>query len=452
MAIPRTRAVFALLSAAGLALGGAACSGTPAPDQAAGGQVTITVNALPAATDPVNRQKFLDDIAEFERANPGIHVDAREGKMDPQTFTAKLAGGQLEDVFYVYFTDPATLIAKRQVADLTPYLKDFPVLQQIRPELRQVFTGQDGKVYGVPWTNYSMGLLYNRTLFTQAGLDPDQPPTTWDGVREAARRIAALGADVVGYGDYSKSNTGGWHFTAELYSIGGQIATRSGDGWKAAFNDDKGRQILRQLHDMRWTDDSMGGRQLLEWADLLQMMASGKLGMYVATSDNIPTIVNQYKGDYNVYGLGPMPGGKGTLAGGDGFMFNAKASPEKIRAGLRWLTFKFANPDRIDADNAHAAANKLPVGLPEPNIWTGDAATKQQAASAAHANVPQRNYQPFLTGNANIPLLLEPPNAQQVYAVLDTAMQKVLTERDADPAKLLADAEQQVNPILASVK
>ena len=35
--------------------------------------------------------------------------------MDPQTFPAKLAGGQLEDVFYVYFTDPASLIAKRQV-------------------------------------------------------------------------------------------------------------------------------------------------------------------------------------------------------------------------------------------------------------------------------------------------------------------------------------------------
>ncbi len=39
--------------------------------------------------------------------------------MDPQTFAAKLAGGQLEDVFYVYFTDPASLIAKRQVADVT---------------------------------------------------------------------------------------------------------------------------------------------------------------------------------------------------------------------------------------------------------------------------------------------------------------------------------------------
>ena len=46
--------------------------------------------------------------------------------MDPQTFTAKLAGGQLEDVFYVYFTDPANLIAKRQVADISAYLDGLP--------------------------------------------------------------------------------------------------------------------------------------------------------------------------------------------------------------------------------------------------------------------------------------------------------------------------------------
>ncbi len=444
-----TRAVV-LLAVAAVAMSGAACGDGESP--AADGKITITVNALPAATDEVDRKKFLDDIAEFEAANPDIRIDAREGKMDPQTFTAKLAGGQLEDVFYVYFTDPATLIAKRQVADISAYAKEFPVIDQIRPELRQVFSGPDGKLYGLPYKNYSMGLLYNRDLFTQAGLDPDAPPTTWDGVRDAAKKIAALGPDYVGYGDYSKSNTGGWHFTAELYSIGGRTATKDGDTWKAAFNDDKGRQVLRQLHDMRWTDNSMGTRQLLEWVDLVQMMASGKLGMYIATSDNIPTIVNQYKGDYKALGLGAMPGGQGTLAGGDGFMFNAKASPEKIRAGLKWLTFKFNNPDRIEADNKHEAANDRPVGLPEPNIWTGAAATKQDAANKQYANLPQENYLPFVKGNADIELLLEPPNAQQVYAVLDTAMQKVLTEQGADIDQLLADAQQQVDAILAAVK
>jgi hypothetical protein len=66
--------------------------------------------------------------------------------------------------------------------------------------------------------------------------------------------------------------------------------------------------------------------------------------------------------------------------------------------------------------------------------------------------VPQKNYQPFVTGNSNIPLRLEPPNAQQIYAVLDTAMQKVLTDRNADVNALLATADTQVNSVLAAVK
>lgn len=440
-----------LLVIAALGLSAVACSDDNKAPAAADGPVTITVNGLPPTTEAVDRKKFLDDKDEFEKANPNIKIDAKEGYMDPKTFATKLAGGQLEDLFYVYFTDPASLIQKKQVAEITQYLDQVPVAKQIKPELMKVFTGSDGKVYGLPWRNYSMGLLYSKTLFTKAGLDPANPPKTWDEVRDAAKKITALGEGVAGYGDYSKSNTGGWHFTAELFSVGGEVAVKDGDKWKAAFNSDKGKQVLRQLHDMRWADNSMGSRQLLEYADLIQMMASGKLGMYLAAGDNLKTIVNQYKGNYADYGLGPMPGAQGTLGGGDGFMFNAKASPEKIRAGLKWLSFKFNNPSRIEHDNQYDVDNKNPVGLPEPNIWTGDAAKTKAEADAKLANVPVANFKPFADANAGIQVRLEPPVAQQIYAVLDTAMSKVLTDANADINGLLSSAETQVNSILASV-
>ncbi|MEV0732876.1 extracellular solute-binding protein [Polymorphospora sp. NPDC050346] len=446
----RLRSAVGLLLVAGVGLSAAACGGDD--DKPADGKVTITVNGLPPATEAANHARFLEMVAEFEKQNPDIDIDAREGKMDPQTFSAKLAGGQLEDVFYVYFTDPANLIAKRQVADISKYTGEFPAVAQIKPELMKIFSDADGKVYGLPYKNYSLGLLYNRALFTKAGLDPANPPKTWAEVRTAAQKIAALGDGHVGYGDYSKSNTGGWHFTAEIYSVGGDVAVNEGGTWKAAFNNDQGRQVLQQLKDMRWADKSMGERQLLEWADLLQMMGAGKLGMYVATADNIPTIVNQYKGNFADYGLGPIPDGKGTLGGGEGYMFNAKATPEKIRAGLKWLTFWFNNPDRIAAENQWAAENKNVVGLPEPAIWTGAAAQKQAEADKQYANVPQENYAPFISAAPGVPVKLEPPNAQQIYAVLDVAMQKVLTDANADINALLTDAEKQVNTILATVQ
>jgi multiple sugar transport system substrate-binding protein len=447
--MPRIAVGVVLITA--LSLSTAACGGDDTP-ATTGGKVTLVVNGLPPATEQANHQRFLDNVAAFEKANPDIDIDAREGKMDPQTFSARLAGGQLEDVFYVYFTDPANLIAKRQVADVSTYLREFPVTAQIKPEVLKVFQDGKGGTYGLPYKNYSMGLLYNRDLFTKAGLDPNAPPKTWAEVREAAKKITALGKGAVGYGDYSKSNTGGWHFTTEIYSVGGEMAVNSGGTWKAAFNSPQGRQVLQQLKDMRWTDNSMGAKQLLEWADLLQMMGSGKLGMYIATADNIPTIVNQYKGDFKSYGLGPIPDGKGTLGGGEGYMFNAKATPEKIRAGLKWLTYWFTSPDKILEENEWASESKQPVGLPEPAIWTGDAAAKQAASDKKYANVPQQNYAPFVAGMSSIPVKLEPPNAQQIYAVLDVAMQKVLTDRDANIDQLLTDAETQVNSILANVR
>jgi multiple sugar transport system substrate-binding protein len=442
---------FRLLLAAGLALSAAAC-GAETPAQTRDGKVTLVVNGLPPATEKANHDRFLANVAEFEKANPTIKIDAREGKMDPQTFPAKLAGGQLEDVFYVYFTDPAGLIARRQVSDIGEYLKDFPVTAELKPEVLRVFQDGKGGTFGLPYKNYSMGLLYNRDLFRKAGLDPDHPPKTWAEVRTAAKKIADLGDGHIGYGDYSKSNTGGWHFTTELYSVGGEVAVNDNGTWKAAFNNALGKQVLQQLKDMRWSDNSMGQQQLLEWADLLRQMGSGKLGMYLATADNIPTIVNQYQGRYETYGLGPIPDGKGTLGGGEGYMFKAGLSPEKIRAGLKWLTFWFTSAERYAAENKWASETKQPVGLPEPAIFTGAAAQTQAAADKQYANVPQANYAPFLASLGSIPVKLEPPNAQQLYATLDVAMQKVLTDRNADVDKLLADAETQANSILAGVR
>jgi multiple sugar transport system substrate-binding protein len=435
------RRAAGLLLAGSLSLTAVACSQADDAGSAAGGKVTISVNGQPPQTQAFDRKIFDEDVAEFEAANPDIDIEPHEGFMDPKTFSAKLAGGQLEDVFYAYFTDPANLIARKQAADITAYVKDVSTYDAIRPELREVFT-KDGKVYGVPTANYSMGLLYNRALFTQAGLNPDQPPKTWDEVREAAKKITALGGGKVGFAEYSKNNQGGWHFTAWMYSVGGRVARQDGDKWVADFNNDKGREALQHLKDMRWNDNTMGEKQLLVIEDVQQLMGAGQLGMYLAAPDNVPTLVNQFKGDYANYGLAGIPDGEGTLIGGEGYMLNPKATPEKIKAGLKWVQWKFLNPDQGQ-----------PIGLPVPpvaDIWTGDAAAKQTELKEKLATVPVANFKSYV--DATPKGRIEPPNAQQVYAILDNVMQAVLTNRDADISQLLADAEAKVNPVLAQVK
>jgi ABC-type glycerol-3-phosphate transport system substrate-binding protein len=293
-----------------------------------------------------------------------------------------------------------------------------------------------------------MGLIYNRALFEKAGLDPDRPPATWDELRTAAQKIAALGDGTVGYADYSAQNQGGWHFTAELYSQGGDVV--SADGKKATVDTPEGRAVLQTLHDMRWTDDSMGSKQLLVINDVQQMMGSGKLGMYLSAPDNIPILVKEKGGDYQDLALAPMPGGQGTLIGGDGYMFNKKASPAQIRAGLKWLEHMFLTPgDGFLGDYARAKKQDAPVGLPEPRLFTGAADAKDQQVKKANANVPVENYQAFLDGNHTLDMKIEPPHAQQIYSVLDGVVSAVLTKKDADIDQLLKDAGGKIDGILA---
>ncbi|MFJ6310333.1 ABC transporter substrate-binding protein [Streptomyces althioticus] len=418
-------------------------------DDAADGTTRITVNCMPPKSAKVDRQFFEDEIAAFEKKNPDIDVVPHDAFpcQDPKTFDAKLAGGQMEDVFYTYFTDARHVVDINQAADLTPYVKELKSYDTIQQQLRDIYT-VDGKIYGIPRTGYSMGLIYNRDLFEKAGLDPDTPPATWDEVRTAAKRIAALGDGVVGYADYSAQNQGGWHFTAELYSQGGDVV--SADGKNATVDTPEGRAVLRTLHDMRWKDESMGSKQLLVINDAQQMMGSGKLGMYLAAPDNIPILVKEKGAEYENIAIAPMPGGKATLVGGDGYMFSKKATPEQIRVGLKWLDHMFLTPgDGFLGDYARAKRNDAPVGLPEPRLFTGAADAKDQQVKEANANVPVENYQAFLDGNQKLEMKIEPPHAQQLYSVLDGVVSAVLTKEDADIDQLLKDASGKIDGILS---
>ncbi|MGJ5751880.1 ABC-type glycerol-3-phosphate transport system substrate-binding protein [Streptomyces puniciscabiei] len=441
----RTFVAIGVCSSLALAATGCGSGG----DGSASGKTRITVNCEPPRSAKVDRSFFEEDVASFEKRNPDIDVVPHDAFpcQDPKTFDAKLAGGQMEDVFYTYFTDAKHVVDIGQAADLTPYLKELKSYGTIQKQLRDIYT-VGGKVYGIPRTGYSMGLIYNRTLFRKAGLDPDKPPTTWDEVRADAKRIAALGGGTVGYADYSAQNQGGWHFTAELYSQGGDVV--GPDGRKATIDTPEGHAVLQNLHDMRWTDDSMGSKQLLVINDVQQMMGSGRLGMYLAAPDNIPILVKEKGANYDDIAIGPMPGGKGTLIGGDGYMFNKHDTPAQIRAGLKWLDHMFLTPGTgFLGDYARAKKNDAPVGLPEPRLFTGAADAKDQQAKKANANVPVANYQAFLDGNQQLQMKIEPPDAQQIYSVLDSAVSAVLTQKNADIDQLLKDASGKIDGILA---
>ncbi|WP_433511754.1 ABC transporter substrate-binding protein [Nonomuraea sp. CA-143628] len=435
-----------------LGLSATACgSGEPAKSTAGGAApMSITVACQPAKSAPKERQAWDDDVATFMKAHPGVTVKSTDQQpcYDPKTFGPKLAGGQMETVFVVPVTNYNDVIGQGQALDITPYTSEIKNWNDLRPDVRQLVT-KDAKVYGVPNVHYGVGLVYNRALFTKAGLDPNTPPKTWAEVREAAKKIAGLGAGYVGYGEYSGGNTGGWHFTQAIYGRGGSMVTD--DGKKAAFNSPEGKAVLQNLHDMRWVDNSMGNKLLVGWESLMMAMGSGKVGMMLGAPDVVTDVVNKFKGSVADYGITGFPEAKASLSGGEAYMINPKATPAEAKAGLEWVDFRFNTAGKGRFDFARGKTLGNPVGVPDNDVY-GDSATGKAIKQdrTANATLPVANYQPYVDAAATIPPKAEPVHAQELYAILDVAMSGVLSRQDANIDSLLSDAETKANSMLAT--
>jgi ABC-type glycerol-3-phosphate transport system substrate-binding protein len=450
-----SRKLGAVTALAALGLGAAACGSTPS--SSSGGAVSISIDcAPPAAQFPVQHKEWLEDVATFQKANPNITIKSVYNYPCevPATFTAMLRAGTEPNVFYTYFTDLPQVLLAGQAADITPYVsgKTVPALGDIVPgSMKAVTAGKT--VYGLPTSNYTQGLIYNRTLFTKAGLDPNNPPTTWAEVEADAQKISALGNGIEGWGDYSAQNTGGWHFSSYIDALGGSMVNGATAPPTANFNNANGVAVLSALHALRFTDKAMSATQGLAWGSLQQQMAQGKLGMYIAAPDDIyNVIVPTDKGNVNDFGMGALPSMSGTpaasLSGGNDYMFAKSDTPAQIEAGIKWITFENLTPGVGQFNFARIKADGQPVGFPEPELFQGATGAKINDLRTKYGTVNTAYFAPFVKANENG--VGEPLDAQAVYHALDPVMLAVLTEPNANIPALLKTAATNVDAILAN--
>jgi ABC-type glycerol-3-phosphate transport system substrate-binding protein len=456
----RYRLVAAITAAAGLVLAAAACSSSTASggNASSGGKVSISVNCAPPASQmPTQHKEWLEDVALFEKANPNITIDSVYNYPCevPANFTAMLRGGTEPDLFYTYFTDLPQVLLSGQAADITKYVNPttVPTLKDIVPSAMKAVTA--GKtIYGLPTANYTQGIIYNRKLFTEAGLNPNQPPTTWTQVEQDATAIAKLGNGIEGWGDYSAGNNGGWHFSSYMDAAGGSMVNDTAVPPTASFDNATAESILQALHTLRFTDHAMSATQGLAWGALQQQFAAGKLGMYIAAPDDIyNVIVPTDKGNLSDIGMGPLPSLSGTpaasLSGGNDYVFAKHDTPAQIEAGIKWLNFESLTPGTGQQFNfARQKADGFPVGFPEPQLFDGTTGQKLNQLRDTSATVNVSYYAPF--EKANETGAGEPTDAQAVYKSLDPVMLAVLTEPNANIPALLKTASANVNTILAN--
>ena len=411
--------------------------------------VHISVSSLIPGSTQAAFNEFNNQIAEFEAANPGISVKAVQYQWLPATFAAKLSAGTLPTVFTVPFTDGRSLGDNGQLANLTKYAEAEPYFKDFNPAV--IAEGIDSKkqVIAIPESAYAQALSYNRQLFSEAGLNPNKPPTTWAQLEADAKQITQK-TGKTGYAEMGASdNTAGWILTTLTDALGGRMETGIGTSAKATFDNPQAVQALNMLKQMRWSDNSMGSNFGLSWGTTNQAFAAGQIGMFISGSDVYTNMVQADNINPSIYGLAPIPLANsktaGVLGGGNLAAVSAKATPAQIAAAMKWINFFYLQPlinRKAAIRNAKTLIkDKQPVGVPELPIFDQKIYDQDQKWIKPYINVPESQFAPFTNGIFKENVIPEPEAATQaIYGDLDSVVQAVFTNQGADPASLLSQA------------
>ena len=417
----------------------------------AGASKTVTISVaslIPGSTQAAVNQ-FNAQVAEFEKANPSINVKPVEYQWTGPTFAAKLAAGTLPTVFEVPFTDARSLGENGQLADLTSLAKALPYFNKYNPAVIAEGTTSKGRIVALPKGAYAQALHYNRTLFTQAGLNPNKPPTTWGQLRQDAKLITQK-TGKPGYVEMAKDdNTAGWILTTLTYALGGRMETGTGTKAVATLDNPATVTVLNMLKAMRWTDNSMGSNFDYGWSDINQAFAAGNVGMYISGSDVYSNLVSASAIDPSIYGLATIPLAKnkkaGVLGGGTLVAVRPDANAAAKAAAMKWINFFYESPliskPQAIRNAKTLAAAKQPVGVPALPIFNAAQYVLANSWIKPYINVPINQMKPFTTGIFKQTLIPEPEaSTQSVYHSLDAVVQAVLTNKNTDIQSMLQQA------------
>ncbi len=287
-----------------IALGLAAC-GSDASSGGSGGGTSISIWE---GWTGAEAKTFAHLVGVYQKQNPGTTVNSLYVNNDNtlQKVLTAVRGGSPPDIAYLYGSWAPNVAQIPQVVNLTK------VVQRPGVNWSDFWVGErdvatvNGKVIGIPALVDNLAVVYNKTLFAQAGLAPPGPGWTWQQFVADAAKLTNPAKKQFGtaYVTPGTEDTV-WHWEALLWEAGGQILKPGNK--QAAFDSPAGLKALTTLRDMAVTDHSM----YLDPTDsaYANLFNSGKIGMLVTGPWDLSGFPNVH------YGVQIMPSYPGTTGG-----------------------------------------------------------------------------------------------------------------------------------------
>jgi multiple sugar transport system substrate-binding protein len=266
-----------------------------------------------------------------------------------------------------------------------------------------------GKNYGVPLNMATLMLFWNKTMFKEAGLDPEKPPKTREEFVKMAAKLTK-DTDKDGKPDQYAIALAD-HETIPMYPVllwqgGGDVV--SADGKKATLDDPKTLSTLKY-----WVKQVRSGKVSpvgLSGAKADKLFQTEKAAMEIVG----PWVTTPFSEAGVKYGIArPFdgPGGRQTFSSITSFGVSAKASAQTKSAAYKFFSFWNSKKSQITLAEG--------TGFPpdRTDISAGDLKGNPHSAAFGAPDVT-KSARPYLPGLVNGPTIAD----QVFYPALQRAL------------------------------
>lgn len=285
---------------------------------------------------------------------------------------AAIAAGNPPDVVINDINATAIRGQENQAMNLSEFMDD-DFSDKFYPELWNA-TLYEGDSYGIPFNTDTRVLFYNKDAFEEVGLDPEDPPATWEELEEYAAMLDVKNGD-----DYDRL---GFY---PLWGVGYDVWLLNANGENyfgednnvddVKINTETNVEVLNWLNS--WRDrigeDVVNSYQAQIDSQQGNPFFSGDLAMIVQ-QPTFYTQISEYAEDLN-FGVAPLPEyeqGSGHTSWGGGFVAEipeGSSDPEAAwefieyltgaEAQEYWAVENFDNVANIEAAEAAAESGEL---------------------------------------------------------------------------------------------
>ena len=294
-------------------------------NEASGDKIELSIIAAQYGQNTADWWKTFE--TDFEKDNPGIDITVEVISWNDisTTVNTRVANNQAPDILNI------DVFADYQADDLLLPAQDY-VSEETYGKMYEAFLEQsnvDGTIWAIPDLASARAMYYNKDILEGAGVTA--PPTTWDELTEACKKIKEKYPDVYPWGIDMTTDEGQAAFAYYIWNNGGDFTDADGN-WTLNSPENVAaiEYAIKLINDGYTNSDPANETRY----DLQDMFGTGKVAMMIAPN-SLPTYVKDGGNEVN-YGMAPIPNNNGTSVSAgvmDRFMcFDNEYSDEELEA------------------------------------------------------------------------------------------------------------------------